>query len=221
MLCVETSSQWWVPVTYIHHDHVVSISWYWNAVIITVVSLVFAFLGFLSPNCEAIPTTVLVLYVFLGIGGWIYFRLPLQKNSITMEEQCANDSFPLSRNFLFDLDLALWLYHSAAAILFTTLLAWLLSFWHFDVDLDFSVISIWIFRNQIPLDFINHIKNTPATFQRMINTVISGLQGCNAYINDVIMYSDTWDLHVKQLKVFLCRLQDAHLIVNLVKSEFC
>ena len=67
-------------------------------------------------------------------------------------------------------------------------------YFHFDTSmwiLDFSVIPIRIFRNQIPLDFINHIKNTPATFQRMINTVISGLQGCNAYINDVIMYSDT------------------------------
>ena len=46
-----------------------------------------------------------------------------------MDEQWVNDSFPLSIVFgiLFDLKLVLWSYHSAAAILFTTLLAWLLS----------------------------------------------------------------------------------------------
>ena len=65
------------------------------------------------------------------------------------------------------------------------------------------------------------MKNAPATFQRMINTVISGLEGCDAYIDDVIVYSDTWEQHVKQLKAFLCRLRDARLTVNLVKSEFC
>ena len=93
-----------------------------------------------------------------------------------MEKQCAIDSFLLSLNvfgILFDFDLVLWSYHSAAALLFTTLLAWLLSFGHFDVDLDFSVIPVRILRNQIPLVFINRIKNAPATFQRMINTVIS------------------------------------------------
>ena len=65
------------------------------------------------------------------------------------------------------------------------------------------------------------MKNAPATFQRMINTVISGLQGCDTYIDDVIVHSDMWDLHVKQFKAFFGRLRDAHLTVNLVKSEFC
>ena len=46
------------------------------------------------------------------------------------------------------------------------------------------------------------MKNASATFQRMINTMISGLQGCDAYIDDVIVYSDAWDVHVKQLKAF-------------------
>ena len=35
------------------------------------------------------------------------------------------------------------------------------------------------------------MKNAPATFQRLINTVISGLEGCSAYIDNVVMYSDT------------------------------
>lgn len=44
----------------------------------TLVSLVFACLGFLSPNCEAILTTVLVSYVFLGMMAE-YVYLPLQR----------------------------------------------------------------------------------------------------------------------------------------------
>ena len=35
------------------------------------------------------------------------------------------------------------------------------------------------------------MKNSPATFQRLVNNVICGLDGCDAYIDDVIIYSDT------------------------------
>ena len=55
----------------------------------------------------------------------------------------------------------------------------------------------------------------------MINTVVSGLQGCGAYIDGLVLYSDSWDQHVKQLHDLLCRLQSAQLTVNLGKSEFC
>jgi len=65
------------------------------------------------------------------------------------------------------------------------------------------------------------MKNAPATFQRMINRVIGGLEGCRAYIDDVILYNDDWGKHVKQLREFLCRLREAKLTVNLVKTEFC
>ena len=53
------------------------------------------------------------------------------------------------------------------------------------------------------------MRNAPATFQRMINRVISGLDGCRAYIDDVIVYSKEWDQHVKQLQEFLRRLKEA------------
>ena len=37
------------------------------------------------------------------------------------------------------------------------------------------------------------MKNSPATFQRLVNNVICGLDGCDAYIDDVIIYSDSWE----------------------------
>ena len=35
------------------------------------------------------------------------------------------------------------------------------------------------------------MKNSPATFQRLVNNVICGLDGCDAYIDDIIIYSDS------------------------------
>ena len=55
----------------------------------------------------------------------------------------------------------------------------------------------------------------------MINTVLSGVQGCGAYIDDLVLYSDSWDQHLKQRRSLLSRLQEARLTINLMKSEFC
>ena len=65
------------------------------------------------------------------------------------------------------------------------------------------------------------MKNAPATFQQMMNSVICGLDGCDAYIDDLVLYSDSWEDHVQLLRKFFSRLRDAHLTVNLSKSEFC
>ena len=37
----------------------------------------------------------------------------------------------------------------------------------------------------------------------------------------IIVYSNDWGHHVKQLREFLCHLREAKLTVNLVKTEFC
>jgi hypothetical protein len=65
------------------------------------------------------------------------------------------------------------------------------------------------------------MKNFPATFQRLINGVLSGLNGCKAYIDDVICYSDTFSDHLHTIRALFDRLTDAKLTVNLAKSEFC
>ena len=65
------------------------------------------------------------------------------------------------------------------------------------------------------------MKNSPATFQRLVNNVICGLDGCDAYIDDVIIYSDSWSDHLQRIRKFFDRLSKAKLTVNLVKTEFC
>ncbi|MES9950010.1 MAG: RNase H-like domain-containing protein [Candidatus Thiodiazotropha sp.] len=65
------------------------------------------------------------------------------------------------------------------------------------------------------------MKNSPATFQRLVNMIIAGLDGCKAYIDDAIIYSDTWDKHLGIIRDFFDRLSEAKLTINLDKSEFC
>ena len=64
------------------------------------------------------------------------------------------------------------------------------------------------------------MKNSPASFQRLINKVIADLKGCDAYIDDVIIYSDTWEEHLRIIREFFKRLSRAMLTINLPKSEF-
>ncbi|CAB4001500.1 Hypothetical predicted protein [Paramuricea clavata] len=64
------------------------------------------------------------------------------------------------------------------------------------------------------------MKNAPATFQRLINRLITDIDGCKAYIDDVIIYSNTWETHLEIMRKFFQRLREASLMINLVKSEF-
>ena len=65
------------------------------------------------------------------------------------------------------------------------------------------------------------MKNSSATFQRLVNSLISNLAGCKAYINDAIIYSEEWERHLQTIRNFFDRLSEAKLTVNLTKSDFC
>ena len=65
------------------------------------------------------------------------------------------------------------------------------------------------------------MKNSPAMFQRLVNNVICGLDGCDAYIDDVIIYSDSWSDHLQRIRNFFDRLSKAKLTVNPAITEFC
>ncbi|KAK3097490.1 hypothetical protein FSP39_010118 [Pinctada imbricata] len=55
----------------------------------------------------------------------------------------------------------------------------------------------------------------------MIHSLLNHLEGCEAYIDDVIIYSDTWDDHLRIMRTYFDILAKANLTVNLAKSEFC
>ena len=54
----------------------------------------------------------------------------------------------------------------------------------------------------------------------MMNYLTSDLQGCVTYIDDVLVYSDTWEDHVDRVRALLERLSEASLVMNLSKCEF-
>ena len=64
------------------------------------------------------------------------------------------------------------------------------------------------------------MKNSSATFQRLMNTITADLEGCVTYIDDVVIYSDTWQDHIERLEKFLHRLRDVNLVAKLSKCDF-
>lgn len=52
-----------------------------------------------------------------------------------------------------------------------------------------------------------------------MNQITEGLRNCTVYIDDVVLYTDTWEEHVADLERFFTRLEKAGLVVNLPKSE--
>ena len=64
------------------------------------------------------------------------------------------------------------------------------------------------------------MKNAPATFQRMVNKLVRDIDGCEGYIDDVVIFSDNWSDHIRQIKSFFQIMQEAKLTINLMKSEF-
>lgn len=64
------------------------------------------------------------------------------------------------------------------------------------------------------------LRNAPATFQRLVNIVLADVPNCNAYLDDLVLYSVTWEEHVSLLRTVFERLRAANLTLNLAKCEF-
>ena len=56
------------------------------------------------------------------------------------------------------------------------------------------------------------MKNAPSSFQRLMDTVLSGLEECStAYIDDILIFSKNGKDHIKDVSAVLQRLQEAGL----------
>ena len=67
------------------------------------------------------------------------------------------------------------------------------------------------------------LTNAPPTFQRLMNTVLRDfLRKCVAvFVDDVCVYSKTWEQHLLDLQAVFEALQNAGLRLNLKKCHFC
>lgn len=66
------------------------------------------------------------------------------------------------------------------------------------------------------------LKNAPATFQRLMNSVLIGIQGlrCLVYLDDIVIYGSSLEEHNKRLTEVLQRLREANLKLQPDKCEF-
>ena len=64
------------------------------------------------------------------------------------------------------------------------------------------------------------MKNSSATFQRLVNNLVRDIDNCEAYVDDIVVFSKTWPDHIEQVKKLFDCLREANLTVNLVKTEF-
>jgi hypothetical protein len=64
------------------------------------------------------------------------------------------------------------------------------------------------------------MMNSSATFQRLVDQVLKDCKPyCRQYIDDIAIFSDTWEDHLKHLDVVLTKIQDAGLTIKPSKSK--
>src|SRR5690606_6787802 len=63
----------------------------------------------------------------------------------------------------------------------------------------------------------------PATFERMMDSVLRGLKWntCLCYLDDILVFSSTFDDHLKRLREVFSALATAGLTLNRKKCHFC
>ncbi len=61
------------------------------------------------------------------------------------------------------------------------------------------------------------LRNAPATFQRLMNRVLSGIPNCDAYLDNIVVYTSDWNEHLKMLCMVFDHLQAFSLTLNLAK----
>jgi hypothetical protein len=64
--------------------------------------------------------------------------------------------------------------------------------------------------------------NAPATFQRVMNYILRDVSGIKAlvYLDDVIIFSETFEDHLRDIKEVFTLIQNAGLKLKLKKSQF-
>ena len=56
------------------------------------------------------------------------------------------------------------------------------------------------------------LSGAPATFQRLMDKILAGLEHiAGVYLDDIIVYGDTWEEHIQNVQTVFERLQKADL----------
>ena len=65
------------------------------------------------------------------------------------------------------------------------------------------------------------LRNAPATFQKLVQKVLLGLDKFTAaYLDDILIFSESWHEHICHIKEVLKRIRDAGLTIKATKCDF-
>ena len=64
------------------------------------------------------------------------------------------------------------------------------------------------------------LRNAPPTFQRYMTMVVSGMENVQVYIDDIVVYTQTYEHHKEVLWELFRRLAEHGLVINSEKSKF-
>lgn len=64
------------------------------------------------------------------------------------------------------------------------------------------------------------LKNAPSTFQRVMDSILCGLDNTLVYMDDIIVYSTSLQEHMTNLDDLFRRLREANMKIQLDKSDF-
>lgn len=103
---------------------------------------------------------------------------------------------------------------------YATKLDLLKGYWQVPLTELASHISAFVTPNCFLEYMTSGMCNAPATFQRLVDTVLAGLANCNAYLDDLIVYGTMWEKHFHTLEQVFSRLSRASLTVNLANCDF-
>jgi len=66
------------------------------------------------------------------------------------------------------------------------------------------------------------LKTSPAILQKLMTTVLRGTEEFTcSLLDDVVIFSDTWEDPIKHVKEVMERLRKAALMLNVAKCQFC
>jgi len=65
------------------------------------------------------------------------------------------------------------------------------------------------------------LRNAPATFSRLVSKLLVGCDSfCVGYLDDLLIFSETWEDHLKHIRIIFRKIREANLTLKLSKCEF-
>ncbi|GFW48263.1 retrovirus-related Pol polyprotein from transposon 297 [Trichonephila clavipes] len=71
-----------------------------------------------------------------------------------------------------------------------------------------------------PLRMSFGLKNAPYFFSKLMAELLNGLQERTTYLDDIAIFSDTWESHIKHMETVLQRIKRAKLTIKPSKCKF-